>query len=349
MLEVNKIIIELLKIHDCVIFPNFGGFVAQYTSAKIDSTKTTFTPPFKQILFNKNLTNNDGLLVNAISQKCSISFHQADKNLSILLENINNELDSTSKYTFEGLGVLFRNQGVLNFNQQSENLLLDSFGLKVMNIDEFNSVKPSEKIINISQSPFNKYKIKNWVATAAAIILLFYSAWIPLKTDLFNNSDNFSYSELNPFTFKKNISAKNLESNLKLSKTKAVDLPLKQEEVIKNANTIITGNIINKEEVSSTKIVDKKIKVETSSLSIVTKNNVKSTNYEVIVGSFSSENNAKKLIKKLRKKSFKARQLALIENFFRVSIGNFNKKENALKFQKQIRKKFKISSWILAN
>ena len=81
----------------------------------------------------------------------------------------------------------------------------------------------------------------------------------------------------------------------------------------------------------------------------VVKNNVKSTNYEVIVGSFSSENNAKKLIKKLRKKSFKARQLALIENFFRVSIGDFNKKENALKFQKQIKKKFKISSWILAN
>ena len=83
MLKVNKIIIELLQIHDCVIFPNLGGFVAQYSPAKLNSINNTFTPPFKQILFNKNLTNNDGLLVNAIAQRHSISFQESNKKLSI--------------------------------------------------------------------------------------------------------------------------------------------------------------------------------------------------------------------------------------------------------------------------
>ena len=76
MLKVNDVIIELLQIHDCVIFPNLGGFVAQYSPANLNSTNNSFDPPQKQILFNKNLTNNDGLLVNAISQKHSISFQE---------------------------------------------------------------------------------------------------------------------------------------------------------------------------------------------------------------------------------------------------------------------------------
>ena len=39
---------------------------------------------------------------------------------------------------------------------------------------------------------------------AAAIVpFLFYSAWIPLKTNLFNNEASFHYSELNPFSFSK--------------------------------------------------------------------------------------------------------------------------------------------------
>ena len=55
MLEINHIIKELLQLHDCVIFPNLGGFVAQYSPANFDEKKSVFSPPHKQILFNKNL------------------------------------------------------------------------------------------------------------------------------------------------------------------------------------------------------------------------------------------------------------------------------------------------------
>ena len=46
---------ELLQLHDCVIFPNLGGFVAQYCPANFDEKKSVLSPPHKQILFNKNL------------------------------------------------------------------------------------------------------------------------------------------------------------------------------------------------------------------------------------------------------------------------------------------------------
>ena len=132
MLEVNKIIIELLQTHDCVIFPNLGGFVAQYSPAKLNSINNTFTPPFKQILFNKNLTNNDGLLVNAIAQRHSISFQESNKKLSILLDKINNELDNSSKYLFEGIGMLFAEEqqaSAQDLFEQFLDLLVIALGL----------------------------------------------------------------------------------------------------------------------------------------------------------------------------------------------------------------------------
>ena len=73
MLEINQIIKELLQLHDCVIFPNLGGFVAQYSPANFDEKKSVLSPPHKQILFNKNLVNNDGLLVMPLHKK--IIFH----------------------------------------------------------------------------------------------------------------------------------------------------------------------------------------------------------------------------------------------------------------------------------
>ena len=331
MLKVNKIIIELLQIHDCVIFPNLGGFVAQYSPAKLNSINNTFTPPFKQILFNKNLTNNDGLLVNAIAQRHSISFQESNKKLSILLDNINNELDNSGKYLFEGIGMLFRNQGVLNFKQQSENLLLDSFGLNPINIREFSTSKPTKKIINLTQSPISKTKIKNWTAAAAAIVILFYSAWIPMKTDLFNNSKSFSYSDLNPFTYKKIDTPKNLNFNKNSPDEKVASISI-QEKTVKNINTILVDNV-NKDEAPLLKSLSKNV--------------VQPISFEVIIGSFSDESNAKKLIKNLSKKSFKARQLAFVKNLFRVSAGKFSNKENAIEYQNIIKKKFKISSWIL--
>ena len=103
---------------------------------------------------------------------------------------------------------------------------------------------------------------------------------------------------------------------------------------MKNINTIIEANV-NKDEVPTLKSISKNI--------------VKPISFEVIIGSFSDESNAKKLIRKLSKKSFKVRQLPFFNKFFRVSAGKFSSKENAIEYQNTIRKKFKISSWILIN
>ena len=322
MNNIDPIIKELLVLHDCVIFPGLGGFVAQYASSSISDNNLTFKPPFKQILFNKNLTNNDGLLANSISKEWGISYEESVEKLSSLLFKINNEIKTNKQFSFEGIGILYEVNGILNFKQQSENLLMESFGLRSINMNDFLSHSSEGKIISIKSKSDVKQIIKNWSVAAAVIVLLFYSAWIPLKTNLFNRDSDFTYSDLNPFTFSKRGPSQEIKSNL------VHKVPLSSE------NTVSKSLIKTKKEIKKP-------------ISISLNNKAKSFSYEVIIGSFGEEKNAKNLIKKLRKKSFKARQLPFFKQLFRVSAGKFSNKKNAVEYQKQIKKKLHISSWIL--
>ena len=322
MNNIDPIIKELLVLHDCVIFPGLGGFVAQYASSSISDDNLIFKPPFKQILFNKNLTNNDGLLANSISKEWGISYEESVEKLSSLLFKINNEIKTNKQFSFEGIGVLYEVNGILNFKQQSENLLMESFGLRSINMNDFLSHSSEVKIISIKTKSNVKQIIKNWSVAAAVIVLLFYSVWIPLKTNLFNRDSDFSYSDLNPFTFSKRGPSQEIKSNL------VHKVPLSSE------NTVSKSLIKTKKEIKKP-------------ISISLNNKTKSFSYEVIIGSFEEEKNAKNLIKKLRKKSFKARQLPFFKQLFRVSAGKFSNKKNAVEYQKQIKKKLHISSWIL--
>ena len=70
---IDTYISELLFLHDCVIIPEFGGFVGNNKSAVLNKNTNTIYPPSKKILFNKNLRTNDGLLINHISNSEVIS------------------------------------------------------------------------------------------------------------------------------------------------------------------------------------------------------------------------------------------------------------------------------------
>ena len=81
MLKFIEYISDLLFLHDCVIIPDFGGFICNYKSAYIDDESGLICPPSKDILFNRNLTHNDGLLVSWIAGKENISYEKATSQL----------------------------------------------------------------------------------------------------------------------------------------------------------------------------------------------------------------------------------------------------------------------------
>ena len=75
---IEELIGDLLLRHNCVVIPTFGGFVAGQTPAVFDAQKGSITPPRKSLLFNKQLINNDGLLIAAYAHATKKSYEESN-------------------------------------------------------------------------------------------------------------------------------------------------------------------------------------------------------------------------------------------------------------------------------
>ena len=130
-MKLEELISKLILHNNCVVIPGFGGFVASRVSAKIDSNGIIY-PPHKAVLFNKQLVNNDGLLVHAYSHENGISFDHALKELTDEIQLWNEELTKGNRLNLEQLGFLYLDdEKNLRFEQDRfHNLLLESFGME---------------------------------------------------------------------------------------------------------------------------------------------------------------------------------------------------------------------------
>lgn len=122
---------ELLFAHDCVIVPGFGGFVCSYAPAKVHPAQHVFNPPSKQVFFNKHLQNNDGLLINSIAAAVPCSFDEAQKDVRLFVQSIEQELKNGRKVDLPHLGTLSKDpEGNISFESAPDvNFLVDAFGL----------------------------------------------------------------------------------------------------------------------------------------------------------------------------------------------------------------------------
>ena len=90
--SVAHYISELLFLHDCVILPEFGGFVGNKQSAILNITTEILTPPTKQIVFNRNLNTNDGLLISYIANQEGIINEKAQETVLEFSNKLNDKL-----------------------------------------------------------------------------------------------------------------------------------------------------------------------------------------------------------------------------------------------------------------
>jgi len=183
MTTVEQLIGDLLLRHNCVIIPSFGGFVAKPVSARIDYEKGTMLPPGKSLLFNRQLINNDGLLINELSQANSISFDEATMEVHEKIKSWNEALKAGGRIEIDRVGNLFfDDERNMCFEQDRFfNLLLESFGLgKVHFLTEEDVQIVEQKIdqeipaINVAPEPIVvepvEDKVEKKVAVEAPII-----------------------------------------------------------------------------------------------------------------------------------------------------------------------------------
>ena len=121
----------LLRDHDCVIIPDFGGLVADVSPARAQPGRQALSPPTKLVAFNQALTRNDGLLVDALSQHAGLPIAQARELVRTAVANLQQELDATNRTELPGIGIFRRASGRgLAFEYTgTDNLLASAFGL----------------------------------------------------------------------------------------------------------------------------------------------------------------------------------------------------------------------------
>ena len=193
-MEINQYIKELLLLNDCVIIPEFGGFVANYKPASIENNQ--FSAPAKEIAFNNKLISNDGLLINYISEVEKIDYFSAKQKLDSFVEETMLNLERNRNVYFEGVGYMHYDsrENLLFEPQIKENLLIESYGLQDFSFEKLYQrqlPKPAFKIEHQDALPviFEKRKLKRLVV---ALPLLMAMALIPLK----NNKEYLSKSDM---------------------------------------------------------------------------------------------------------------------------------------------------------
>ncbi|HEX5000889.1 MAG TPA: SPOR domain-containing protein [Bacteroidia bacterium] len=131
--EVKKIdpfVGELLYDHDCVIITDFGGFVASYRPASLNTALHVLSPPSKKIAFNASLKTNDGLLANHIASRTGMSYPEACDTIRNYVNEALRNIEGGKKLVIEQVGSLYLDaQKNLRFAPDNKaNFLIDSFG-----------------------------------------------------------------------------------------------------------------------------------------------------------------------------------------------------------------------------
>lgn len=357
MTTIEQLIGDLLLRHNCVIIPSFGGFVARNVSAKVDFTKGLMLPPGKSLLFNRQLINNDGLLLNELAQNNKISFDQANELVRSKVNSWNEVLKTGGRIELDRIGLLYLDaeKNVCFEQDRFFNMLLEAYGLvKIQFLTEedvkivenkpitedsekivipFSLIKGEKGITIDSNTPkedttiehpvFKKQRISAWRYIAAACLLpvAFYTIWIPVKTDVLE-SGMISVHDFNPFHEYSKAKYNPTTKPFKITEKQRIDNSL--QENIETLPSDVNSYTFKYDEdcyinvkLSSNSDAKEKFNSAEQNKTVVQVNSL-----QYIVGCFNDKTNAENLVDQLNRKGFDARIYDIKNGLHRITAGS---------------------------
>ncbi len=307
-MNLDTYISDLLYRYDCVTIPDLGAFLTKQVSARFDNGSETFYPPKKQLSFNEQVQNNDGLLANYIAETEKLPYDLA-------MMKINKHVRSIKSYLIEGETITFNNIGEISLNKEGKmvfepsrhvNYLTDAFGLSQFKIAEVKrevykkEVAEIEKVIPIAITP-ERRKSTNYLKYAAITILALTVGGIGTSAYYSNQID--SYNEI-----------AQQEANEKL------------DSKIQEATFVIENPLP-----SATLTIDKQ-----------------GGNYHIVAGAFRVQENSSKKVEQLRELGFKAREIGTNRyGLHEVVYSSHENRLEALKALREIKRTQNNDAWLL--
>ena len=350
MTTVQNHIKELLFEQDCVVIPDFGGFVTNFDCAKINSINRFIAPPQKWLAFNALLKNDDGLLSNYIAKEENISLSQANLKVKTFVENTNRYLRFDKTYSIDGLGTFSQNdEERIQFQPKpTNNFYSESFGMENIFLKKSESVQNELQVIlqpklvsinTIQQTYVNDdrepmaevledeeayaYKRGRFSKVLPYVYSIFGSILLVSAVYLYDNQKS-NLSSFNPF------------------QSQIVSQPIVNP--IEKTNKEVDAKFEN--EVENKPTVETKFEpiVEIKSATVETNNR-----FFIITGSFGSKQNAKKLLSTLKNKGFENAEIIYPkrnEKLIKVSAGGFRNESDAEQESLKVAETLNQATWI---
>jgi len=303
-------------LHDCVILPGLGGFVANYKPAEFDSVRTTASPPSKHILFNSNLVHNDGLLYAHVSEATGYGYKDVQNMATTFIEGIRRDTRQGMKHSIDGLGYFYiGGEGQIRFTEEAgNNYLLESYGLPLLQYKEFEKLSKPEAYRSLTSEadPIARQKrIRRWVYGTAAACLVAAMVFVPLKNFYINQA--------------------------------GIDLPIadsfqkEQTQQVENLTESTTPSPVYNANL-----------IPSVSLNAVNKKYLPDPEYHIVVGSFKDFGNARQLRNQLVEDGYTARILSSENGFYRVTAGTYSQQSEAAVMISSVRTGYE-NAWIFSN
>lgn len=301
-MNLSRHILELLEEHDCVIVPNFGGFVCNYQPAGVvNLPSTTFTPPTKKVVYNKSLNHDDGLLTHKISRDLEISFSEAKEKVIHEVDVAIRTLKQEKSIEFDGIGEFIINENnKLEFRPSIKRILLtDSFGLEKFHFNVVN-----EKIQLRRKKAYNGFDAKKLLRGKKILKPIFFGSALVLAIALLPKvvRDDLQSSSFNFFD---SLKAEQTEQRAYSEKTVSETFEAKEQNDVEEVLTKQTSKkeVLNYEEPK--------------------------VSFYLIAGCFKDLKNAEIMASNLEKEGYEA-DIISNRNIYRVYSGKFSNKKEAI-------------------
>ncbi|WP_420154704.1 hypothetical protein [Siphonobacter sp.] len=120
---------KLLFEQDCVVIPEFGGFIGNFDSATF-LPSGSILPPRKRLVFNEMLQFDDGLLTNYVATVENRSREEVKVKVRAFVDQVRSHIRQQEQYQFDQLGIFTQNgEGKLVFEPAGKiNFHGESFG-----------------------------------------------------------------------------------------------------------------------------------------------------------------------------------------------------------------------------
>lgn len=339
-LKIDRYIQTLLFKHNCVIIPSFGGFVGNYKGAEIHPTQHIFTAPCKQLVFNKNLIINDGLLANIIVQEEKVTYSEALELIDKDVFKIKHLLSIGEKVELRSIGFLRLDvEKNIQFNPVSlTNYATSSFGLHsfqssaiqrgsfVSEVGKTFKDRPAVK----AKTNLKKYRKYALFVLPIAILLFLLPFTAVLKDKVQLQTSGFFSSA---------------ETNLYQPESHNFNLPLAE---IVPLQVIESSEITINTEVSDAAFaVAETTKVSTTAVQAATE--ITSGSFTLISGCFAILENAEKQVEQLKYKNINASIIGKTKNgLYRVSCGSYSNVNEANQAMISLKTQ-QTEVWVLKN